>query len=221
MAAAGHRVLTLNVIGQGDRRISRMRINQGADFELTGQCDPLGRQFEVGIVPEAELAVNVEAIQSRRADVEGDSAYKRPLCQRRIRCGSLNPLGWRLIESTLPTKSARPLLSPACDSSPSAWKCQPCPILAETCPSRTSAASMATRSDQQIALGRRPARISRIGRLRIASEVHQYPLDDGRILDAGDDLELPADPGRPDSARRRAGTAASTRVDASDNPVAR
>ena len=51
---------------------------------------------------------------------------------------------------------------------------------------------MATRSDQQIALGRRPARISRIGRLRIASEVRQYPFNDGRILDAGDDLELPA-----------------------------
>jgi hypothetical protein len=51
---------------------------------------------------------------------------------------------------------------------------------------------MATRSDQQIALGRRPARISRIGRLRIASEVRQYPFDDRWILDARDHLERPA-----------------------------
>jgi hypothetical protein len=51
---------------------------------------------------------------------------------------------------------------------------------------------MTKRSDQQIALRRRPARVSRIGRLPIAAEVIQYPLDDGRILDAGNDLELPA-----------------------------
>ena len=50
---------------------------------------------------------------------------------------------------------------------------------------------MATRSDQQIALGRRPARISRIGRLRGVAEVLQNPLNDRWILDAGDDLELP------------------------------
>jgi hypothetical protein len=32
----------------------------------------------------------------------------------------------------------------------------------------------------------------RIGQLAIASEVLEYPLDDGRILDAGDHLEPPA-----------------------------
>ena len=51
---------------------------------------------------------------------------------------------------------------------------------------------MMKRSDQEIALGRRPARICRIGRLGIASEVLQYPLDDGRLLDARDHLELAA-----------------------------
>ena len=51
---------------------------------------------------------------------------------------------------------------------------------------------MATRSDQQISPGRRPARIARIGRLTGATKLRQYPLDDGRILDARDHLELPA-----------------------------
>jgi hypothetical protein len=54
------------------------------------------------------------------------------------------------------------------------------------------AARMAKRSDQQIALGRRPARMGWIGRLTGAAKVRQYPLDDGRILDARDHLELPA-----------------------------
>jgi hypothetical protein len=44
---------------------------------------------------------------------------------------------------------------------------------------------MATRSDQQIALGRRPARIGRIGRLTGATKVRQYPFNDRRILDSG------------------------------------
>jgi hypothetical protein len=34
--------------------------------------------------------------------------------------------------------------------------------------------------------------MGRIGRLAVAAEVLQYPLDDGRLLDAGNDLELPA-----------------------------
>jgi hypothetical protein len=50
---------------------------------------------------------------------------------------------------------------------------------------------MATRSDQQIALGRRPARIGRIGRLTGATKVRQYPFNDRRILDACDGLSCP------------------------------
>ena len=51
---------------------------------------------------------------------------------------------------------------------------------------------MAKRSDQQIALGRRPTWICRIGRLCIAAEVPENPFDDGRILNARDHLKLPA-----------------------------
>jgi hypothetical protein len=51
---------------------------------------------------------------------------------------------------------------------------------------------MTKRSDQQIALGRCPTRMGRIGRRYIASEVLQYPLDDGWILDARNHPQLPA-----------------------------
>src|SRR6202049_4640364 len=44
----------------------------GADFQFTVHHDPLGGQLEVGRVGEAELAVNRQAVQCRRADVEGD-----------------------------------------------------------------------------------------------------------------------------------------------------
>jgi hypothetical protein len=40
------------------------------------------------------------------------------------------------------------------------------------------------RSDQEIALGRRPARVSRIGQLAVAAEVPENPLDQGLLLDA-------------------------------------
>jgi hypothetical protein len=51
---------------------------------------------------------------------------------------------------------------------------------------------MTKRSDQQVALRRRPAQIGWICRLTGATKVLQYPLDDGQILDARDHLELPA-----------------------------
>ena len=51
---------------------------------------------------------------------------------------------------------------------------------------------MTKRSDQQIALRRRPTWICRIGRLCIAAEVPENPFDDGRILNARDHLKLPA-----------------------------
>ena len=48
------------------------------------------------------------------------------------------------------------------------------------------------RSEQTIGLGRPTARICRVGRLAVAAEVLEIPFDDGWILDAGNDLELPA-----------------------------
>jgi len=51
---------------------------------------------------------------------------------------------------------------------------------------------MTKRSAQQSASGRRPARISRIGRLAVAAEVLEYPFNERGFLGAGDHLELPA-----------------------------
>ena len=42
----------------------------GADLQLPVQHDPLGGQFKVGIVCEAEFAVDGHTAQRRRADVE-------------------------------------------------------------------------------------------------------------------------------------------------------
>ena len=51
---------------------------------------------------------------------------------------------------------------------------------------------MTKRSDQQVALRRCPSWMCRIGRVTFATEVLQYPLDDGCIFDARDYLQLPA-----------------------------
>jgi hypothetical protein len=51
---------------------------------------------------------------------------------------------------------------------------------------------LAKRSEQKIGRGRLPARMGRVGRLAVAVEVLENPFDDGWILDAGNDLELPA-----------------------------
>jgi hypothetical protein len=47
------------------------------------------------------------------------------------------------------------------------------------------------RSDQEIALGRRAARVCRIDGRCIPAEVLKNPLDHGRLLDAGDHPQLP------------------------------
>ena len=49
--------------------------------------------------------------------------------------------------------------------------------------------NMTKRSDQEIALGRRPARMCWIDGLRSVAEMFQNPLDDCGFLDAGDDAQ--------------------------------
>src|SRR5687767_8522902 len=44
----------------------------GADFQFPVQHDPLGGQFKVSVVGEAEFAVDVQAVQRRRTDVKDD-----------------------------------------------------------------------------------------------------------------------------------------------------
>ena len=67
---AGHDVFIGDGIGERDRRVARVRGGFAADRELAVQHDPLGRQLEVGVVRERELAVDRETAERGRADVE-------------------------------------------------------------------------------------------------------------------------------------------------------
>ena len=61
------------IVGQGDRRLVRIGLGLAADVELAAlHIDPLGRQREIAIVRKAELAVDRQAAQRRRTDVEND-----------------------------------------------------------------------------------------------------------------------------------------------------
>jgi hypothetical protein len=75
------------------------------------------------------------------------------------------------------------------ESSPLRRTCRCSPSGARTRPSRTPAqvvTGMTKRPDQEIGLGRRPARMGRIGRLRVAVEVLENPFDDRWIGHRGE-----------------------------------
>ena len=62
-----------DVVGQGDRRLARIGIGFAADRQLAAvQVDPLGVEPDIGVVRKAELAVDRQAAQRRRIDVEDD-----------------------------------------------------------------------------------------------------------------------------------------------------
>jgi hypothetical protein len=67
---AGHDVFTLDVVGEGDGRLAGMGAGFAADGQLAVQHDPFGGQLQVGVVREGELAVDGQAAQWRRADVQ-------------------------------------------------------------------------------------------------------------------------------------------------------
>ena len=75
--------------------------------------------------------------------------------------------------------------------------------------------TVAMRSEQQIAVGWRPARMRLIDRLSGTSKVLENPLSDGRYLDACNEPERPAAPERP--ARDAAPTPARTCHDISSD----
>src|SRR4029077_11186266 len=65
-------VFVFDVVGEGNGRLACMGPGFGADFQFPVHHDPLGGQFEVGIVGETEFAVDRQAGQRRRTDVEDD-----------------------------------------------------------------------------------------------------------------------------------------------------
>jgi len=96
-----------------------------------------------------------------------------------IRRPGLNPGRLRPIEPSMPAKPAGPLLFLVPESFPFPRKCRRTPSRAETGPSRTTAwgmTGMTKRSDQQIALGRRPALATASRRLGWTSRIDRlYP----------------------------------------------
>ena len=65
-------VLIGNRVGQGDRRIGRVRHARAAGTQLPAQQNPFGRELDIVVVGKAELPVEVDAIERRRTDVEND-----------------------------------------------------------------------------------------------------------------------------------------------------
>src|SRR5262245_40431869 len=65
-------VFVLDVVGEGNCRLACMGPGFGADFQFAVQQDPLGGQFKVSIVCEAEFAFDSQTAQRRRTDVEDD-----------------------------------------------------------------------------------------------------------------------------------------------------
>ena len=76
--AHGVDVLVLDVVGQGDDGLARVGMGLAADVELAaGQIDPVGPQLEVPVVGEAEPALDRQAAQGRRTDVEDEAPVAR------------------------------------------------------------------------------------------------------------------------------------------------
>ena len=63
-------IFVFDVVGEGDGRLACMGPGFGADFQFPVQHDPLGGQFKVAVVGEAEFAVDRQTAQRRRTDVE-------------------------------------------------------------------------------------------------------------------------------------------------------
>ena len=65
-------IFAFDVVGESDGRLARVRSGFGANLQFAVQHDPLGAQLEVLVVGEGEFAVDRQATQRRRADVEED-----------------------------------------------------------------------------------------------------------------------------------------------------
>src|SRR5690606_30708075 len=65
-------VFARDIVGQGDRRIARVRLALVTDLQLPAQQYPLGGELEIRVVGKAELAVDIHAMQRRRTDIEDD-----------------------------------------------------------------------------------------------------------------------------------------------------
>ena len=95
-------IFVFDVVGEGNCRLACMGPGFGADFQFPVQHDPLGGQFKVVIVGEAEFAVDRQTAQRRRTDVED---HILAFCN-----GDLVACGWHL--SVWPGGRIRPARRP-------------------------------------------------------------------------------------------------------------
>src|SRR6185312_931311 len=63
-------VFALDVVGEGDGRLARVGFGFRANLQRPVHHDPLGGQLQILVIREAERAVQLEAMQRRRTDVE-------------------------------------------------------------------------------------------------------------------------------------------------------
>ena len=65
-------IFVFDVVGEGNGRLARVGFGFRANLQLPVHHDPLGGQFEILVVREAQFAVDRQAVQRRRTDVEDD-----------------------------------------------------------------------------------------------------------------------------------------------------
>ena len=64
------KIFVFDVVGEGNCRLARVGFGFRANLQLPVHHDPLGGQFEIFIIGEAQLAVDRQTVQLRRADIE-------------------------------------------------------------------------------------------------------------------------------------------------------
>src|SRR6185436_21117356 len=67
-------VFAFDVVGERDGRLARVGPGFGADFQFPVHHDPLGGQFNIFVIGEAQFAVDRQTVQRLRTDIE-DNVY--------------------------------------------------------------------------------------------------------------------------------------------------
>ena len=64
------KIFVFDVVGEGNGRLVRVGFGFRANLQLPVHHDPLGGQFEIFVVREAQFAVDRQTVQRRRSDIE-------------------------------------------------------------------------------------------------------------------------------------------------------
>ena len=72
IAAHSTEIFAFDVVSEGDGRLVRVGLGFRADLQLPVHHDPLGGQFQIFVIREAQFAVDRQTVQRRRSDIEDD-----------------------------------------------------------------------------------------------------------------------------------------------------